>query len=177
MKQPPYRPPPAVFGPVWTALYTTMGYTAYRAWTIGTSSINPNIVSLAKHGATLYTIQLGLNLAYMPLFFGLKRPVEATVDILALTGTVGYLAYVWGQVDEVSAWLLAPYLGWLGFASYLTASLPPHCSLVGAKFLKCLQIGAGYLNQWNFKDKESTVPPSAKVTDTKYVNEADSLTK
>lgn len=67
----------------------------------------------------------------MPLFFGLRRPIEATADIVALTGCVGYLIYVWGQVDEVSAWCLAPYLGWLSFATYLCA-------------------GAGYLNNWNF---------------------------
>lgn len=71
---------------------------------------------------------------WMPLFFGLQRPVEATVDILALTGVTGYLAYVWSQVDEVAAWSLAPYLGWLGFASYLT-------------------IGCGVLNNWSFEGK------------------------
>jgi benzodiazapine receptor len=58
----------------------------------------------------------------MPLFFGFYRPIEATVDIVALTGITGYLAYVWGKVDRVSAWLLAPYLGWLGFATYLSVS-------------------------------------------------------
>ncbi len=41
----------------------------------------------------------------MPLFFGLKRPIEATADIVALTGTVGYLTYIWSQVDTVAAWV------------------------------------------------------------------------
>lgn len=59
---------------------------------------------------------------WTPLFFGLKRPVEATVDIVALTGTVGYLAYIWSGVDKVAAWALAPYLGWLSFATYLCVS-------------------------------------------------------
>ena len=56
----------------------------------------------------------------MPLFFGLKRPIEATADIAILTGTVGYLTYIWSQVDEVAAWGIAPYLGWLSFATYLS---------------------------------------------------------
>lgn len=140
-----------MFGPVWTALYGAMGYASYRAWTIGTASIDPRKVDLAKvtcifhhpcaayshdsqHGATLYTIQLVLNLAWTPLFFGVKKPVAASADIIALTGTVGYLAYLWGQVDETSGWLLAPYLAWLGFANYL-------CH------------GAGYLNGWDFSEK------------------------
>ncbi|KAF1989716.1 TspO/MBR-related protein [Aulographum hederae CBS 113979] len=132
LKQPPGNPPPQVFGPVWTALYATMGYAAYRAYAAGATSIDPRKVALAKQGATLYTIQLGLNLIWMPLFFGLGRPIEATADIIALTGVTGYLAYIWVQVDEISAWCLAPYLGWLGFATYLSA-------------------GCGYLNKWNFK--------------------------
>lgn len=122
LKQPPYRPPPQVFGPVWTTLYALMGYSAYRAWTTGMSSFDPRKVELTKQGATLYTIQLALNLVWMPMFFRFMRPIEATVDILALTGVTGYLTYVWGQVDEVAAWALVPYLGWLTFASYLSVS-------------------------------------------------------
>jgi benzodiazapine receptor len=99
-----------------------MGYTAYRAWTTGASSINPQTVALAKQGATLYSIQLALNLIWTPLYFGLGRPVAATADILALGGTVGYLAYIWGQVDPTCGWLLSPYLGWLSFATYLCVS-------------------------------------------------------
>ena len=86
----------------------------------------------------------------MPLFFGLKWPILATVDVAALTGIVGYLTYIWGQVDEVAGWALTPYLGWLCFATYLSA-------------------GAGYLNNWDFSDKERS--QAAKTTDTKYVDE------
>ena len=122
LKQPPYAPPPKIFAPIWTVLYGSMGYAAYRAWTIGTTSLDPTKASLAKQGATLYTIQLGLNLIWMPLFFNLGRPIEATVDIVTLTGITGYLAYTWGQVDKAAGWVLAPYLGWLGFATYLCVS-------------------------------------------------------
>lgn len=59
----------------------------------------------------------------MPLSFGLNRPIEATADIVALTGTVGYLIYITSQIDEVAAWCLAPYLAWLSFATYLSVSI------------------------------------------------------
>ncbi len=152
LKQPPLRPPPAVFGPVWTALYGCIGYAAYRAWTTGMASLNPRKVEMTKHGATLYTIQLGLNLIWMPLFFKYKRPVAATLDIVALTGITAYMTYLWGQVDEVAGYFLAPYLAWLGFATYLC-------------------VGAGYLNDWDFSDKERPMPPSTKARSTKYVDE------
>lgn len=79
-----------------------------------------------QHGATLYTIQLGLNLIWMPLFFGFQRPKEAVADIVALVGTTSYLVYVWSKVDTVASWLMVPYLGWLSFATYLTASHDSH---------------------------------------------------
>lgn len=93
-------------------LYGLMSYSAYRTYSTGmapTATLAQTL--LTKQGAILYTIQLGLDLIWMPLFFWAKRLIEATVDIVALTGVVSYLAYVWGQVDSVSAWCLAPYLG------------------------------------------------------------------
>jgi benzodiazapine receptor len=87
----------------------------------------------------------------MPLFFSLKRPIAATVDIVALTGVTAYLTYIWGQVDEVAAWCLVPYLGWLSFATYLSA-------------------GCGYLNNWDFHSKERS-SAGRKPGDSNYVNE------
>lgn len=113
-----------------------MGYAAYRAVDRGLSPFSTvEQIRVTKQGATLYTIQLGLNLLWMPLFFGLKRPIEATVDIVALLGVNGYITYLWGSVDTVAGWCMVPYLGWLGFATYLC-------------------VGAGYLNNWDFKNKE-----------------------
>ena len=48
LKQPPFRPPPWVFGPTWTVLYTMIGYSAHRAWTTGSLSLNPQIRELTK---------------------------------------------------------------------------------------------------------------------------------
>ncbi|EGO53666.1 hypothetical protein NEUTE1DRAFT_119277 [Neurospora tetrasperma FGSC 2508] len=141
LRQPPLRPPSSVFGPVWTLLYGTMGYAAHRAYHLGTSSpsslllptTNPS--STVHHTATLYTLQLGLNLIWMPLFFGLRRPILATLDCAALVGINAYLAWTWGtQIDAVAGWLMVPYVCWLGFATYLSA-------------------GSGYLNEWDFSEE------------------------
>lgn len=114
-----------------------MGYAAYRATNTGLSPLSsPQTIQTTKHSMTIYTVQLGLNLVWMPLFFVARRPVEATVDIVALLGLNGYLAYLWGSVDHVAGWCQAPYLAWLSFATYLSA-------------------GAGYLNDWDTRDKET----------------------
>lgn len=127
-----------------------MGFAAYRAYSALSPIQSPANIKAIKHGATLYTIQLGLNLIWMPLFFVAKRPIEATVDIVALTGITGYLTYLWGSVDAVAGWALAPYLGWLGYATYLSA-------------------GVGYLNDWDIADKE--VDSSTKPKNTLFVDE------
>ena len=137
LKQPPFRPPPWVFAPAWTTLYLMMGYAANRAWATGMASMTPTVVENTRRGATLYTIQLGLNIIWMPLFFGMGRPIEAMLDILTLTATVGYLTYIWSKVDQTAAYCLTPYLAWLGFATYLTA-------------------GTGHLNGWTIKGNAET---------------------
>lgn len=137
-KLPPYRPPPQVFAPVWTALYGLMGYGAYRAWNTGMSSLNPLVIEDTRRGATLYTVQLALNMMFMPLFFSMRRPVEGTVNIIALTGTVGYLTYIWNQIDPIASYCLVPYVGWLSFATYLAG-------------------GIGYLNDWDLNFKTTPV--------------------
>ena len=50
LRQPPLRPPPWIFGPVWTTLYGLMGYGAFRAWTIGVNNIDPSKAALARVG-------------------------------------------------------------------------------------------------------------------------------
>lgn len=117
-------------------LIRIMGYAAYRAAFIGLSPFSsPETIATTRHSLTLYSIQLGLNLVWMPLFFGIKKPIAATADIVALLGINGYLTYLWSSIDPVAAWCQVPYMGWLGFATYLCA-------------------GAGYLNNWNLADKE-----------------------
>lgn len=123
MKKPFFAPPPWLFGPVWAVLYPSMGYASYRAWSTGMASINPNTVELTNQGAVLYVAQFGLNMLFIPLSFGWKRQVLATVDIVFMTIAVGWLIKIWSQVDVIAAWCLVPYVTWLSLATCLQASI------------------------------------------------------
>ncbi|EMR69916.1 putative translocator protein [Eutypa lata UCREL1] len=142
MQQPPLRPPPSIFGPVWTLLYGLTGYAAHHA--IGGALLSPASLAqsgVARRAAAVYTAQLGLNLAWMPLFFGARRPAVALADIAALLGLNGYLAWLFftpsaegGLGDDIAGWCYVPYVAWLAFASYLN-------------------FGVGYLNGWDISDE------------------------
>lgn len=134
IKQPPLRPPPYVFGPAWTALYGLMGYAAHRVATRASlPSISSSLSGPAQDLQTLYSLQLGLNLTWMPLFFGLRRPALAFANVVSLVGLNGYLTYRYFGIDSVAGWCMVPYLAWLGFATYLNA-------------------GVGYLNGWDISE-------------------------
>jgi translocator protein len=78
-----------------------------------------------------YAIQLILNAAWTPLFFGLRRPGLAAIEISMVWASI--LATIWFfyPVSPAAAWLLVPYLVWVSFAAAFNISiwrrnLPPH---------------------------------------------------
>ncbi|KAJ5888598.1 TspO/MBR-related protein [Penicillium taxi] len=135
LRQPPFSPPGWLFAPAWTLLYSMMGYAAHHATLTASQSL-----SLAVHEAngtaqTLYTTQLALNFLWMPLFFGVGRPVAALGDLGLLLGNVTLLLANWWSADRTAFWMMTPYYVWLGYATYLN-------------------IGCGVLNGWTLPEKK-----------------------
>jgi translocator protein len=116
LRKSPAQPPAWVFGPVWTALY---GMIAYSGWKIWKAPRSPE----RSRALALWAGQLALNGAWTPLFFGARRPVAALVDVVALDATAGAYAATAGKVDRIAALAFAPYLAWLGFATYLNGAI------------------------------------------------------
>ena len=116
LQKPPYNPPDWVFGPVWTVLYIAMAVAAWRVW---------RRLSLgdARHALSLFAIQLFLNLAWTILFFGFQQIGMALVEIVLLFAFIAATAVAFWRTDSVAGLLFVPYLGWVGFAALLNASL------------------------------------------------------
>jgi tryptophan-rich sensory protein len=116
LKKPSWNPPSWIFGPVWSVLYTTMAVAAWLVWKRGGFAGQ-------RLALSLFLAQLLFNALWSPLFFGLRHPALAFVDIvllwLALLGTV---AAFW-IARPVAGALLLPYLAWVTFASALNFAL------------------------------------------------------
>lgn len=110
LQKPSWAPPGWLFGPVWTVVYALMGIAAWLVAAKGGSSRTPLV---------LWSAQLGLNATWTPVFFGLRAPGLALVNIvllwLALVGTVS----AFFSRRPLAGALLIPYLAWVSFATAL----------------------------------------------------------
>jgi tryptophan-rich sensory protein len=113
----PWSPPNSVFGPVWTLLYTAMAVAAWLVWRKRASG--------TRRALTAYGVQLALNLAWTPVFFGLYPAIGtaalwlALVIILALIAAVAVTVLYFGPISRTAGLLLLPYVSWLVFAATL----------------------------------------------------------
>ena len=114
LNKPAWNPPGWVFGPVWTTLYVMIATAGWLLWRrLGARS--------AAFAAWL--IQVALNAAWTPLFFGLHKPAWALVDIVLLLAAIATtMALAW-RAERWASWLLLPYLAWVAFATCLNAAI------------------------------------------------------
>ena len=116
LAKPAWNPPSAVFAPVWTVLYASMGVAAWLVWRRGGfAGAGPALVA--------FGVQLVLNALWSYLFFGLHRPGIAFADIVALWVVILVVAGLFWRVDWRAGALMVPYLVWVGFASCLNFAL------------------------------------------------------
>jgi translocator protein len=116
LKKPRFNPPDRLFGPVWTALYGLMTLSAFRVWRRPPSQDRTRALSW-------WVAQLAFNALWSPIFFGLRRPRAALVDIAALLPAIGAYIVAARRVDRAAAWLVAPYAAWVAFATVINEEI------------------------------------------------------
>jgi len=119
LNKPSLNPPSWVFGPVWSILFILMGIALYLVY-----------VSNDKHKSKtrnialgFFTIQLILNIIWSFLFFAMKNPLYAFIEIILLWLAIVLTMVYSYRVDRKTFWFLIPYLLWVSFASYLNYSI------------------------------------------------------
>jgi len=71
----------------------------------------------------VFGVQLALNMAWSGLFFGLRRPDLAAIEIVILLAAIVATALVFRPLSRLAAWLLAPYAAWVSFATALNITI------------------------------------------------------
>ena len=115
LRKPRWNPPNWVFGPMWTTIAVLAVWAAAHAW-LAAPDAHLRI-------ALLFGVNALFHMGWSPLFFALKRPDWALIEVPFLWLSV--LALIVGLVplSALSAGLLAPYLAWVSVAAALNFTI------------------------------------------------------
>ncbi|MGZ5871061.1 MAG: TspO/MBR family protein [Bradyrhizobium sp.] len=109
--KPSWTPPPLAFPIAWTLLYALMALSLWRLWDLEARS------PARTKAMVWFFIQLALNALWSPVFFGLHGTRAALAIIIALLIAIAATILAAFRVDRLAAWLLAPYLLWVAYAT------------------------------------------------------------
>ncbi len=112
LAKPDFMPPGWAFGAAWTLLYILLGLSLamvlHARGAIGRERV-----------LILFALQLALNFAWSPVFFGMHKVSMALSMIAAMIVIAVVMIVLAWRIRPVAAVLLLPYLGWLLFAGAL----------------------------------------------------------
>ncbi len=117
LNKPEFSPPNWIFAPVWTLLFFLMGIAFF-------------LVLAAEHNSKekqnaiyLFLFQLGLNVLWSFLFFGLQSPLYGFLEIMILWLAIALTIISFKKISKIAALLLLPYIIWVTFAGFLNFSI------------------------------------------------------
>ena len=116
LPRPGWAPPGWLFGPVWITLYTVMAVAAWLVWRAPASAAR-------SRALVWFGVQLALNAAWTPVFFGLRSVGGGLAVIVVLLAAIAITIARFGPVSRLAAWMLAAYLAWVGFATALNGAI------------------------------------------------------
>lgn len=111
LNKPWFSPPNWLFGPVWITLFTLMGISLYLIWNKGLKNV--------KIPLTIFGVQLILNTIWSFLFFGLKSPFIAFIEIIILWISIALTIISFYRVSKKAGLILLPYIIWVSIATAL----------------------------------------------------------
>ena len=117
LAKPSWTPPGSWFGPVWSVLYVFMAVAGWRVWRQQPAG------GKAATVLWLYGAQLALNALWSVLFFGLRRPGLALIEISLFWLLLVVLLVRYWREDRIAGALWTPYVLWVSFASALNAAI------------------------------------------------------
>lgn len=110
LEKPSWTPPSYVFPVVWSILYIMIAIAGWIYWNKLTGTFKQKI---SDKGIKFYGIQLILNLVWSLIFFNLKSPWLAFIDICLLYVLIFPVMFIFKKKSKVAALLIIPYMLWV----------------------------------------------------------------
>jgi translocator protein len=113
---PSWTPPNWVFPVVWTTLYVLI---AWAGWRVALRAP----MGEAALPLGLWACQIGLNVLWTPVFFGLRRPDAAVPVVVLLWISVAAMVGSFMAIDAWAGFAMLPYLVWVTIAAALNIAV------------------------------------------------------
>lgn len=117
LKKPSWQPPDWLFGPAWTLILGAAAYAFVLSWR-GAEGDTERTLLLA-----LYVANAVFHFLWSPLFFTLKRPDWALIEVPFLWASVLAMTVILRDYSVLASWLIVPYLAWVSFAAILNRKI------------------------------------------------------
>lgn len=117
LKKPSWQPPDWLFGPAWTLILGLSAWAGILAWQGATTDAERTAIII------LYAVNFVCHFLWSPLFFNLRRPDWALVEVVFLWGSVLALCIELRQFSVLASWLIVPYFMWVSFAALLNLKI------------------------------------------------------
>jgi tryptophan-rich sensory protein len=116
LRKPIFMPPGWAFGVVWPILYALMGVALAMV-------LADRVSDRRRYALSLFFIQLALNLAWSPIFFGAHDIALAKWVIFVMAICAAAAAGQFLRIRKAAGLLMVPYLVWLVFAAILHVTI------------------------------------------------------
>ena len=113
LRKPSWNPPNWAFGPGWTVIFICIATSGVIAWENAQNDATRSTL------ATLFAINAVLNIAWSPLFFKLRRPDWAIIELIPFWLSILALVIYIATISSKAALIILPYLAWVTFAGCL----------------------------------------------------------
>ena len=117
LAKPAWNPPNWLFGPVWSTLYVLMGIALFLVWREGLDRRD------VRYAILIFAVQLGLNVTWSLVFFGLHSIWGGLVVIFILWLAIWANIVAFYVISKPAGLILIPYLIWVSIASYLNYTI------------------------------------------------------
>jgi tryptophan-rich sensory protein len=113
LAKPSWQPPDWIFGPAWTLIFALAAISAATAWRYAPRR------ETREWLVALFALNGFLNLLWSLLFFRMRRPDLAFIEVFLLWGSILVLILFLRRLSPTASLLLWPYLAWVTFAAVL----------------------------------------------------------